>query len=151
MTAITVTQVGLRVRTPAYPGCGQLSVRRSSRNFGQENPELSVLTHCNRERSSIQDLWYHFYHQATTDSHTVHPRRWQLHRRESRAQSKSCDPRRDRMPHRRGAIARAAPFRGLLTEHARLKPPTTPIPCGSLANGSSADRKNAADAAVRAI
>ena len=32
---------------------------------------MSVLTHCNRERSSIQDLWYHFNHQATTDSHTV--------------------------------------------------------------------------------
>ena len=27
---------------------------------------MSVLTHCNRERSSIQDLWYHFYHQPTT-------------------------------------------------------------------------------------
>ena len=67
------------------------------------------------------------------------------------ASAKSRDPRRNRMPHRRGAIARAAPFRAQLAEYARIKPPTTPIPCGSLAHGlPSADRKNAAAAAVRA-
>ena len=49
------------------------------------------------------------------------------------------------------AVTRAAPFRAQLAEYARIKPPTTPIRCGSLAHGPSADRLNAAAAAVRAI
>ena len=53
-----------RARDTSKPEANNANER--SRIYRSKNPELSVLTHCNRERSSIQDLWYHFYHQPTT-------------------------------------------------------------------------------------